>query len=247
MPLQVKDTVPDGQDPQRGRIAQKCRIVIADSQTLLREGLCALLEKADGMEVVGTADNGSDALKLVEALRPEIILLDISMDSIDGASAISEIKRRAPGTFAVVLTVQDGEEHIWAALQAGADGYVLKEASRTELLMAIDSVLNGKRFISPTISAQIVARYLQHGRGKVAGPSQFESLTVREKQVLRLVAEGRRNREIAKFLCISVKTVEKHRSNLMHKLKLHNTAALTTLALEKGLLGPARIVADADR
>lgn len=217
----------------------KRRILIVDDQTILREGLRALLEGDERLEVVAAVDDGADAVRLVTALRADLVLIDISMRNTDGLGAIREIKRRSAETKALVLTVHGSEENIRAALQAGADGYLLKESSRAELLMAIDSVLSGKRFISPAVSAHIVARYLEHARPESSAPSRFDTLTAREKQVLKLIAEGRRNREIAKYLFISVKTVEKHRSNLMHKTNLHNTAALTSLAMEKGLVGSA--------
>lgn len=215
----------------------RCRVLIADGQTILRDGLRALLESDERIEVVGAAPDGTEAVRLAGALKPDVVLLDTAIDPLDGLSAIREIKRRSPATRAVVLTMQDSERSVWTALQAGADGYVLKAASRSELLMALEVVMSGRRFISPLVSSQIVARFLQDGRANTgAPPSEFDSLTLREKQVLKLVAEGRRNREIAQALFISVKTVEKHRSNLMHKLDLHNTAALTSLAIEKGLL-----------
>lgn len=238
--------MPDGAGAQdSGHHGRRRRILIADGQTILREGLNALLEKSAGLEVVGAVDSGAAAARLVGTLKPDVVLLDTSTENCDGLGALREIKRRSPGTCVLVLTVQDSEEYIWAALQAGADGYVLKEASRAELHMAIDCVLGGKRFISPTVSSQIVSRYLQRGSAYSAAQSEYDSLTAREKQVLKLVAEGRRNREIAQYLFISVKTVEKHRSNLMHKLKLHNTAALTSLAMEKGLLVSGKSAAPA--
>ena len=213
------------------------RILIVDDQTILREGLRALLEGDERLEVVATVDDGADAVRLVGALGADLVLIDISMRNTDAIGTIREIKRRSPATRALVLTGHSSEQHIRAALQAGADGYVLKDSSRAELLMAIDSVLDGNRFISPAVSAHIVARYLEQARPQGNGSTMFDSLTQREKQVLKLIAEGRRNREIAKYLFISVKTVEKHRSNLMHKTNLHNTAALTSLAMEKGLVG----------
>jgi DNA-binding NarL/FixJ family response regulator len=182
-------------------------------------------------------DDGSEAVRLALSLKADLVLIDVCMRSTDGLGAIREIKRRCVGARALVLTAQHGEEYIRAALHAGADGYLLKESSRAELIMAIESVMSGQRFISPTISAQIVGRYLQQPKNESAAPCTYDTLTAREKQVLKLIAEGRRNREIAKYLFISVKTVEKHRSNLMHKTNLHNTAALTSLAMEKGLIG----------
>lgn len=237
MPLKEgspQETAPGGAIPssEQGR----CRVLIADGQTILRDGLRALLESDERIEVVGAAPDGAEAVRLAGALKPDVVLLDTAIDPLDGLSAIREIKRRSPATRAVVLTMQDSERSVWTALQAGADGYVLKAASRSELLMALEVVMGGRRFISPLVSSQIVARFLQDGRAAAGAPTEFDSLTLREKQVLKLVAEGRRNREIAQALFISVKTVEKHRSNLMHKLDLHNTAALTSLAIEKGLL-----------
>jgi DNA-binding NarL/FixJ family response regulator len=217
--------------------SEKRRVLIVDDQTLVRDGLRALLEHDGTLEVVGAAGDGSDVVRSINTLKADLVLIDISMRSMDGLSAIREIKRRSADTKALVLTEHNTEPQIRAALQAGADGYVLKEASRAELLMAIESVLSGKRFISPSVAAHIVSRYLEHGRKDTTGSSLLDSLTAREKQVLKLIAEGRRNREIASYLFISVKTVEKHRSNLMHKMNLHNTAALTSFALEKGLVG----------
>lgn len=220
-----------------GQEETRRRVLIVDDQTILREGLRVLLESDERLEVIGAVEDGAEAVRLAGTLAPDLVLIDISMRNTDGLGAIREIKRRSSRTRALVLTVHNGEEYVRAALQSGADGYLLKESSRAELLMAIDNVLNGRRFISPAVSAHLVTRYLEQGRQSRATPTVFDSLTPREKQVLKLIAEGRRNREIAKYLFISVKTVEKHRSNLMHKTNLHNTAALTSLAMERGLVG----------
>ena len=211
----------------------KHRILIADDHTIMREGLRALLESDLTLEIVGAVENGRDAVQSVGSLKPDVVLMDISMPHMDGMSAIREIKRRAIETKILVLTVHKTEEYIRAALQAGASGYVLKDASRAELLFAIQCLVAGKTFISPAVSDRIVTAYL-HREQSGAVRSLSDTLTVREKQVLKLIAEGRRNREIATYLYISVKTVEKHRSNLMQKLNVHNTAALTTFAIENG-------------
>lgn len=216
---------------------ERARLLILDDQTILREGLRALLEHDPALEVLAAVDNGAEAMRLAAQLKIDLLLVDVSMRATDGLGAIRELKRRMPGIRALVFTAQSNEDTIRAALQAGADGYLLKDGSRAELLMAIQSVLAGQRFISPAVSAHLVARYLQQPRTESAAPSRYDALTPREKQVLKLIAEGRRNREIAKYLFISVKTVEKHRSNLMHKMDLHNTAALTSLAMAKGLVG----------
>lgn len=212
------------------------RILIADAHTLVREALQALLGKVSGLTVIGAAASAADAVRGAAAGAADVVVLDISMGEDDGLTALREIKRVSPRTRTLVLTAQDGEEEVWAALQAGADGYVLKDASCEELLAAIGTVLRGGRFITPRLSRQIVGRYLQRSVFDTVH-SQLDSLSLRERQVLKLVAEGCRNRDVAGRLAISVKMVEKHRASLMHKLHLHSTAALTRLAIETGLLG----------
>jgi DNA-binding NarL/FixJ family response regulator len=231
----MSDTVTSPSDEPSRR-----RLLIADDHSILRDGLRALLKGADRLEVVGAADNSGEILRLLDSARPQLVLIDSLMRNMDGLGAIREIKRRCPEAKVLVLTASSSEQHIRAALLAGADGYLLKDASRAELLMAIECVLEGKRFISPSVSAHIVSMYLDNAHAPTRTDSLFDRLTAREKQVLKLIAEGRRNREIAKYLFISVKTVEKHRSNLMHKMDLHNTAALTGLAMEQGLVGSGR-------
>lgn len=213
------------------------RILITDDPSIRRDGLRALLESAPELQVVGAEHDSTEVLRLVAGAKPEIVLIDPSMRSLDGLSAIREIKRRASQVKVLVLTEHSSEYHIRSALQAGADGYLLTEASPAELLMAIACVLEGKRFITAAVSAHIVSMYLENAPSTARGGTQYDRITSRERQVLKLIAEGRRNREIAKCLFISVKTVEKHRSNLMHKMNLHNTAALTSLAVAKGLIG----------
>jgi DNA-binding NarL/FixJ family response regulator len=181
-------------------------------------------------------DNGRDAVRLAGLLKPDLVLMDLAMPQMDGMSAIRELRRRVSDAKVkiLVLTMHKTEEHIRAALQAGANGYVLKDASRAELLMAIHSVMGGKTFISPAVAERIVTGYLDRGESEVRPLS--DTLTAREKQVLKLIAEGGRNRDIAEYLFVSVKTVEKHRANLMGKLNLHNTAALTSFAIHNALV-----------
>jgi two-component system response regulator NreC len=202
------------------------RVLLADDRAILRDGLHAMLQGMAGVELVQGAE-----------LQPDVALIDLSMPSLSGLGAIGEIKRRFTQAKALVLTSDASEQSIRAALRAGADGYVLKDASRAELLMAIETVLRGKAFISPSALHNLV-------RGPLARPARGASLagslTTREREVLKLIAEGERNRQIAAELGISVKTVEKHRTNLMRKLKLHNTAALTSFAIEHRLAGKAR-------
>lgn len=213
---------------------QKGRILIAEDHTLLRQGLRALLSLDPEIEVIGEANDGHEAVRLAGSLSPTLILMDLSMPGINGTEAIVEIKRRFPAIKVLVLTVHKAEEYIHEALRAGADGYVLKHASQAELMLAIKSLLSGKTYLSPDIAKKVVSGYLSGGTLKQT--TAWDSLTLREREVLKLVAEGHGNKFIANYLCVSVKTVEKHRSNMMHKLDLHNAAMLTAFAIEKGMI-----------
>jgi len=215
-------------------IAKK-KILIVEDHTLLRAGLSALLARDADIEVVGEADNGRDAVRSISAVTPDLVLMDLSMPGSNGIEAIYEIKRRYPAVRVLVLTLHKSDEYIQESLRAGADGYILKDASHDELRVAVRSVLNGKTYLSPDISSKVVNGYLGGGEGSSV-TSIWSTVTHRERQVLKLVAEGRSNKVIAEYLCLSVKTVEKHRSNLMKKLDLHNASALTTFAIEKGLV-----------
>jgi DNA-binding NarL/FixJ family response regulator len=161
--------------------------------------------------------------------------MDLSMPKMNGFEAIREIKKTEPGIKIIALTVHNTEEYILMTLQAGADGYVLKDATHDELIMAVRQVLSGKRFLSPSVSGKVIEGYLE-GKKNMPSMSQIDGLTQREREVLKLIAEGYKNKEVANFLCISLKTVEKHRANLMRKLDLHNTSALTLYAVERGLV-----------
>jgi len=210
-------------------------IVIAEDHTILREGLKALLSSQPDLKVVAEAKDGLEAIRCVRDRSPDLILLDLSMPRITGLDAIKEIKRVNAGTKIIVLTVHSTEEYILATLQAGTDGYVLKDAHSTELITAIRHVLDGRRYLSPSISGTIIDGLLE-GKKASAIQSSWDTLTQREREILKLIAEGHKNKDIADLLCISLKTVEKHRANLMEKLDLHNVAALTALAAEKGLI-----------
>jgi DNA-binding NarL/FixJ family response regulator len=216
-------------------MSPKYRIVIAEDHTILREGLRSLLSSSPDLEIVGEAGDGREAIRCVEKLKPDLILTDLSMPRMNGMEAISEIKKQSPKTKILVLTVHKTEEYILATLQAGADGYLLKDSTHAELLMAVKHVLSGKHYISPGISDKVLEGYLE-GKKTLKKQTSWETLTHREREILKLIAEGYRNKEIAEELCISVKTVEKHRSNLMEKLNLHNVQALMALAIEKGLV-----------
>ena len=214
---------------------QKHRILIVDDHTLLRAGLRALLTQDPAIEVVGEADNGRDAIRAVGQLTPHLVLMDLTMPSMNGIEAVTEIKRRYPDVRVLVMTLHKTEDYIHASLKAGADGYILKEATQEEFRAAIHIVMAGKTYLSMEVSAKVVSGYL--GGGTTSGAtSSYDSLTHREREVLKLVAEGKSNKFIAEFLNLSIKTVEKHRSNLMSKLDLHNASELTAYAMEKGLI-----------
>jgi DNA-binding NarL/FixJ family response regulator len=210
-------------------------IVLAEDHTILREGLKALLSSQPDLKIVGEAGDGLEAIRCARDHSPDMILLDLSMPRMTGLDAIKEIKRVSTDTKIIVLTVHSTEEYILATLKAGVDGYVLKDAHGAELLAAIRYVLEGRRYLSPSISGTIIDGLLK-GKKASAIRSAWETLTQREREILKLIAEGHKNKEIADLLCISLKTVEKHRANLMEKLDLHNVAALTALAAEKGLI-----------
>jgi DNA-binding NarL/FixJ family response regulator len=217
-------------------VNEKKRLVLAEDHTLVRAGIFSLLSKEPDLEVVGETDNGKDAVRMAGALLPDLILMDLNMPGTNGLEAISLIKKRYPEIRILIVTMHRTEEFVQETIRAGANGYLLKDATHDELLVAVRSVLAGKVYLSPDISAHVLNGFLGSGR---ANPNfgGWGSLTLRERQVLKLIGEGCQTREIAIYLSLSVKTVEKHRSNLMRKLDLHNVSAVTTYAIEKGLVG----------
>jgi DNA-binding NarL/FixJ family response regulator len=210
------------------------RIMIVEDHTLLREGLSTMIASDPQIEIVGGADNGLDAVRQAVSLKPDLILMDINMPVMNGTEALIDIKKRDPSIKIMMLTAHKAEEYIRDCLQSGADGYVLKHSTRDELMTAIHKVLNGRTYLSQEVSEQIVSGY--KGTANPHAQSSWQSLSPREREVLKLVAEGNTNKAISGLICVSIKTVEKHRSNLMKKLNVHNSAALTAFAIEKGLL-----------
>jgi len=214
---------------------RRYRVLVAEDHAILRDGLRALLSASPDMEVVGEVDNGRDAVRQIYALKPDLVLMDLSMPGTNGVEAIREIKRRNLEIRILALTAHKNEEYIRAALHAGASGYMLKDSTHAELLTAIRSVMAGKIYLSPGVSEKVISGYLGDDRAETATTRQ-DTLTNREREILKLVAEGMQNKEVSAYLSISVKTVEKHRANMMKKLNLHNTAALTSYAIENGLV-----------
>ncbi|SHK07847.1 two component transcriptional regulator, LuxR family [Desulfatibacillum alkenivorans DSM 16219] len=213
----------------------KQKVVIAEDHNILRAGLRSLLEDMEEVEVTAEARDGVEAIQCVREHLPDLLLLDLSMPRLNGLSAINEIKASYPETKILVLTVHKAEDYILESFRAGADGYCLKEADRADLFGAIRNVLAGKRYLDPGIADQVLEGFIE-GKQSLKQQSSWDTVTQREKEVLKLVGEGRKNKEIGDILCISVKTVEKHRANIMEKLNLHNASELTAYAIKKGLV-----------
>lgn len=214
-----------------------CRVIIADDHAIIRDGLSAILDNESDIEIAGTADDGSAAVNAVGEFSPDLVVIDLSMPRTDGPQAIKKIKKRYPDVRVVVLTYHKEDAHIHAALKAGADGYVLKDDGREELLAAVRNVFAGKSYLSPAICKRVMSGYVRSQPEESGGGiASWDQLSAREQQVLKLVAEGYKTREIAEYLSLSEKTVEKHRAKMMRKLDLHGVSAVTAYAIENGLL-----------
>jgi DNA-binding NarL/FixJ family response regulator len=212
----------------------RTRIVFVESRAILREGLKALVDIEPDFEIAGDFGGAAEGLAGIRRLQPDVVLMDIALPGASGRKLLAAIKDFSPRTRTLVLTAHDGEENIRAALEAGAAGYVLKEANRAELMPAIRAVSAGQQFICQGVTNQILCRYffckkLQYGS------ESARKLTARERQVLVRIALGDSNKALARDLGLSVRTIEKHRSNLMRKLNLHNAASLTLFAMRAGL------------
>lgn len=213
----------------------KKQIFIVEDHRLFREGLKAMLSPNPEYEIIGEAEDGLEAVRLIRKSKPDLVLLDLSMPRMSGFSVLREIKAELPAIKVLVLSIHESDQYVLEAFEAKADGYAIKDSSREELRMAIRTVLEGKKYISPGIAGSVLEGYL-NGRKTLKTKSSLDTVTEREKEILKLLGEGHQNKEIADLLCISVKTVEKHRANLMSKLDLHNAASLTAFAYEHGLI-----------
>lgn len=213
------------------------KLVVADDHAILRQGLRALLTASSELEIVGEAADGQEAIRQANQLNPSVMLIDLSMPRMNGTEAIQVLRNRHPDMRIIALTVHRTEEYVRAALDAGVNGYLLKDDTHNELLNAIAAVIKGQTYLSPSICGHVVNSYLdtRTGGGPSKGPS-WDALTLREREVIKLVAEGYTNKEIARSLSISVKTVEKHRGNLMKKLDLHSASKITAYAIEHRLV-----------
>ncbi len=214
----------------------KIRVLLADDHAILRTGLMHLLGEKDGIEVVGEAENGREAVQKAQELKPDIVLMDISMPVMNGMDATREIKKRDREIKVLVLTVHDNEEYISQAFQAGAVGYVLKKAADSDLVNAIEVVAGGDYVLHPSVTRIMVENYIEKMGSVQEAAHNHNALTDREREILKLVAEGFTNREIAQSLYISVKTVDTHKANIMEKLKMHKRNELVRYAIEKGMM-----------
>ena len=212
----------------------KIRILLADDHTILRDGIRSLLEDESDMTVIGEAEDGHSAVKLVKKLDPDVVLMDIAMPLLNGLEATRQIKRDNPQTKVLVLTMHENEEYIRQVLAIGAMGYILKDAAARELLGAIRAVYRGEAVLSPAITRLVIEDYLRWGDLQLESDSS--GLSPREREVLQLVAEGYTNKQIAEILSISIKTVQAHRSNLMSKLDLHDRGELIKYAIQKKII-----------
>ncbi len=213
----------------------KKKLIIAEDHTIVRDGLRSIFEADDELEVIGEAGDGMEAIRLINNSDPDILLIDLNMPKMDGISVIREVKKQSGKIKIVVLTMHSDEEYILEAFSSGADGYCIKTSPGKELLNALKTVLGGRQYVSPEISDKVLEGYIE-GKKTIRQESSWDGITRREREVLKLVGEGYQNKEISDYLCISVKTVEKHRANIMEKLDLHSASALTAYAIKKGLV-----------
>jgi two-component system, NarL family, response regulator NreC len=211
----------------------RTRVLVADDHTIVRQGLVGILEAADDMEVVGQAADGAEAVDKASKVKPDVVVLDISMPHLSGLEAARRIRESLPGTKVLVLTMHDDEEYVLKMVRAGASGYLLKDSAASELLAGIRALKSGKAYFGPHASRALAEAY-QGDRMLPADP--VERLTNREREVFQLVVEGKTNAEIADLLFISPKTVDNHRTRMMEKLGVHGTAELVRFAAKHKLL-----------
>jgi len=214
----------------------KITVILADDHTVVRQGLRALLQMEPDIEIVGEAATGREAVQMAETLKPHVVVMDIAMPSLNGLDATRQIITQADPPRVLILSSYSDEEYVSQLTEAGAAGYLMKQAAVTELVRAIREAAKGKTFFSPSISKQLLDHYRQTVVKGVPTRRRIKLLTSREAEVLQLIAEGKLNKQIAAELSLSIKTVEKHRQQLMDKLGIHEIAGLTRYAIAKGII-----------
>ena len=211
------------------------RVLLADDHGIVRRGLHYLIERSPGFEVVGEAADGREAVKLAEQLNPDVVVMDIGMPNLNGIDATAQIVRRSPAIGVIILSMYSDETYLVRALSAGARGYLVKDSAEADLIRALQAVSQGRPFFSPAIAQTLLEDYMRRLQQQNLKDS-YDLLTDREKEVLQLLAEGKSNKEVAALLSLSLYTVETHRSNLMQKLNLHNTAEIVLYAVRKKII-----------
>jgi DNA-binding NarL/FixJ family response regulator len=214
---------------------KKIRILVVDDHTIVRDGICALLSLAADMEVVGEAANGQEAMEKVKELAPDVVIMDIAMPLLGGMEATRRIRKQFPGTRVLALTQYADKEYVFPVIEAGAHGFISKTAASSELVVGIRSIYRGDSFLSPSV-AKLLVENVQTGGNLQERRDPYDQLTGREREVLKLLAEGHTTQEIAEILVISPKTVEGYKTNLMDKLDIHNRVDLVKYALRKGII-----------
>jgi DNA-binding NarL/FixJ family response regulator len=214
----------------------KITVLLADDHTVVRQGLRALLQTEQDIEIVGEADTGRQAVKLAKSLKPDVVVMDIAMPLLNGLEATRQIIRQTPSARVLILSSYSDDEYVHQLTEAGAAGYLLKQAAVTDLVKAIREIKKGNAVFGPDISKRLMDHYRETLRHGVPVRKRSDRLTPREMEVLQLVAEGRANKQIAAELGVSIKTVEKHRQQLMDKLGIHEIAGLTRYAISKGII-----------
>jgi len=211
------------------------KVILADDHHLVRQGIRSLLEKAEDIEVIAEAENGLEAVKLAERYQPQVLVMDIGMPRLNGVQAAEQIRNLDLPTKVVILSMHSDEMVVRQAIRSGAWGYLLKDSVATELLLAIRAAQRGEVYLSPAVSKVVMTNFI-NGRTNVEAFSGFDSLSLREREVLKLIAEGYTNKAIADTLFITIKTVEKHRASVMAKLNLQDMAGLVRVAIKHGLI-----------
>jgi two-component system, NarL family, response regulator NreC len=213
------------------------RVVLADDHSVVRQGLRAWLERSGYVQVVGEAADGREAVAMVEQLQPDVVVMDIAMPMLNGIDATAQITRRNPDTKVIILSMHADESYILRALSAGAKGYLLKESTESDVLPAVQNVRDGKPYFTPSIARLLLEDYMRSLKQNNLQDS-YDLLTEREREVLQLLAQGKSNKEVAQVLDLSPHTIDSHRTNMMQKLNLHNTAEIVLYAVRKGIIVP---------
>ncbi len=210
---------------------EKIKILVVDDHALMRDGIRALLKLSGDMEVLGEAADGREALERVQELQPDVVVMDIAMPNMDGMEATRRLKKKYPNIKVLALTQYENREYVFSAIKAGADGYLPKKAAGSELATAIRALNRGESFLYPSAAAALIKDYLRQ-----ATEEPYDQLTSREREILKLIAEGRTSQQIADLLSISLKTALGHRTKVMQKLDIHNRTELIKYAMHKGLV-----------